>query len=212
MGSTLRERKKQQTRQEISDVATRLFIERGFDTVTIAQIAAAADVAKMTVTNHFPRKEDLVLDLHEAMVRRPAETVANRATGQSALGALREAYFDALERRDALLGFSGPSFAGLVLGSPTLVARLREIDEQREHALAEALTDEGTPAGRPGGDPPPLLVAAQLNATHRVLFQEVLRRTAEGEPNDQIAGGVEPLARQAFDLLEPVLARHAVRQ
>ena len=212
MSSTLRERKKQQTRQEISDVATRLFIERGFDAVTIAQIAAAADVAKMTVTNHFPRKEDLVLDLHEAMVRWPAETVANRAAGQSALGALREAYFDALERRDALLGFSGPSFAGLVLGSPTLVARLREIDEQREHALADALAGEGTAAGQPGGDPPPLLVAAQLNATHRVLFHEVLRRTAGGESKDQVAGGLEPLARQAFDLLEPALGPRAVHQ
>ncbi|MFD6212210.1 TetR/AcrR family transcriptional regulator, partial [Nocardia salmonicida] len=58
----LRARKKQQTREQISDRATALFLERGFDRVTIADVAAAADVAKMTVTNYFPRKEDLALD------------------------------------------------------------------------------------------------------------------------------------------------------
>ena len=65
MTAGLRELKKQQTRQVISDTATRLFMEHGFESVTIAQIATAAQVAKMTVTNYFPRKEDLALDYHE---------------------------------------------------------------------------------------------------------------------------------------------------
>ncbi|TMR06256.1 TetR/AcrR family transcriptional regulator, partial [Nonomuraea turkmeniaca] len=64
----LREQKKRETRQAISDHATQLFLERGFDRTTIADIAAAARVAKMTVTNYFPRKEDLALDHHEAFV------------------------------------------------------------------------------------------------------------------------------------------------
>lgn len=58
----LRESKKRETRQLISDHATRLFIEQGFERTTIAEIAAAARVAKKTVTNYFPRKEDLALD------------------------------------------------------------------------------------------------------------------------------------------------------
>ena len=57
-----RTRKRLATRQVISDVATRLFIERGFDRVTINEIADAADVGRMTVFNHFPRKEDMFFD------------------------------------------------------------------------------------------------------------------------------------------------------
>src|SRR2546421_11996634 len=60
----LRERKKQATRQLISNVATGLFIERGFEEVTVAEIAEAAGVSKMTVVNYFPREEDLFLDRH----------------------------------------------------------------------------------------------------------------------------------------------------
>lgn len=59
---TLRERKKRETRQRISDEATMLFVARGFDEVTVAEIAKAAHVSAMTVFNHFPRKEDLFLD------------------------------------------------------------------------------------------------------------------------------------------------------
>src|SRR3954453_11450200 len=98
----LRELKKRRTRQEISNVATRMFIERGFDEVTIAEVAAAAGVAKMTVTNHFPRKEALVLDLHEEIVTAPARAVTERAAGESALAALRRDYFTDLERHDAM--------------------------------------------------------------------------------------------------------------
>lgn len=58
----LRERKKWETRRRISDVATGLFFARGFDNVTIAEVAEAAGVSRMTVFNYFPRKEDLFLD------------------------------------------------------------------------------------------------------------------------------------------------------
>ena len=57
----LRERKKLATRRAISDIATGLFMERGFDNVTVAEVAEVANVAKMTVFNYFPRKEDLFL-------------------------------------------------------------------------------------------------------------------------------------------------------
>ncbi|RKT88516.1 DNA-binding transcriptional regulator, AcrR family [Saccharopolyspora antimicrobica] len=191
----LRDRRKRQTRQEISDIATRLFTERGFDEVTIAQVAAAAGVAKMTVTNHFPRKEDLVLDIHEEFIARLGEVVAGRTPGESPLAALRRAYFEDLARRDAMLGFSSPSFARLITESPTLLARLREIHEEREAALAAVLareTDEFTAA----------LTAAHAIAVHRALFREVQRRTLAGQDADEIAAALEPLAVQAFDALQ----------
>src|SRR3954454_25011443 len=100
----LREMKKQQTRQSISHQATRLFLRHGFDRVTIADVAAAAQVAKMTVTNYFPRKEDLALDLHEVFVALLARTVADREPGESALAALRRGFLRAVAKHDAVIG------------------------------------------------------------------------------------------------------------
>ena len=60
-----RSRKRLATRQGISDAATRLFFERGFENVTVDEIAAAADVGRMTVFNYFPRKEDMFFDRDE---------------------------------------------------------------------------------------------------------------------------------------------------
>ncbi|HKS45301.1 MAG TPA: TetR/AcrR family transcriptional regulator [Amycolatopsis sp.] len=185
----LRELKKRETRQAISDVATRLFIEHGFDEVTIAQVAAAAKVAKMTVTNHFPRKEDLVFDVHEDFV---AGLAAARGENEPLLAAFRRHYFEALDRQDAMIGFSDPDFARMILTSPTLLARLRELHEGREKALAAALSVEF-------GDVAARAVAAQIATAYRVLFHEVLQRTAAGELD--IAKTVRRSARRIFDLL-----------
>ncbi len=204
----LREQKKRRTRQEISDVATRMFIARGFDKVTIAEVAAAAGVAKMTVTNHFPRKENLVLDLHEELVDGLARVIAQRRTGESALAALRRDYLAALDRRDAAIGFSGQVFVQMITDSPALLARLREIHEDREAAVAAVLAEE---TGAGPYDIAPYAAAAHLAATHRVLFAAVFRRTLAGEENDAIAAAIADVAREAFDLLTPSLGGYAVR-
>ena len=200
--------KKRQTRQAISDQATRLFLRHGFDRVTIADVAAAAQVAKMTVTNYFPRKEDLALDLHEEFTGLLARTVAGRAPGESALAALRRAFLDAAARHDPVIGFAGPDFARMVTESPALAARLREFHEEREDALAAVLAEETAAAP---DDPLPRLVAAQLAAVHRVLFDETLRRTLGNEPNEEIASALAKTGRTAFGLLAPSLSDYAVR-
>ena len=152
----LRERRKQQTRQAISGVATRMFLHRGFDAVTIAEVAAAAGVAKMTVTNYFPRKEDLVFDRAEAIVRSLADAIATRRDGESLLAAIRRDYADRVARADVTLGLSSPAFAGMISASPALAARNREILEQAEQALADAMAAEtaatdGTKTGAANG-------------------------------------------------------------
>src|ERR1700733_4752132 len=134
MTSGLRERRKQETRQAISDVATAMFAERGFDAVTISQVAEAAGVAKMTVTNYFPRKEDMVFDR--------AAAVAARAPGESLLTAIRRDYARAAERADVTLGLSSPEFAAMIESSPVLTARGLELLEQRERALGDAIAAE----------------------------------------------------------------------
>lgn len=204
----LRARKKQQTREQISHRATELFLERGFDKVTIADVAAAADVAKMTVTNYFPRKEDLALDLGEVFAEQLAAVVRGRAPGESALAALRGAYLAAVAAQDPVIGFSGAPFAKMITDSPALTARLREFHEDREDALARALAEA---TGAAPDDITPRVAAAQLAGVHRVLFDEILRRTLDGESGDEIATALGVYTRIAFGALEPGLGDYAVR-
>ena len=194
----LRESKKQETRQLISDHATRLFIEEGFERTTIAEIAAAARVAKKTVTNYFPRKEDLALDHHEEFTASLARAVAGRADGESALAALRREFDAALGRRDPVAGFAGPEFARMIADSPTLTARLRDLHDQREEALAAVLAEAAPDAGPAIA---PRAAAALLAAAQRLLFQRIQELTLAGHSNDSIAATVAPEAAHVFDLL-----------
>ncbi|MFH9352951.1 TetR/AcrR family transcriptional regulator [Kitasatospora sp. NPDC017646] len=210
----LRELNKRRTREAISHAATRLFIEHGFDRTTIAEVAAAAGVAKMTVTNHFPRKEDLFFDLHQEIVDRLPHAVAERAPGESALAALRRDCLAGLDRHDPRLGFSGPDFARTVAESPALGARLRELHEQSEAALAEALAEavHTAPDDPAGVDFESRVAAALLAAVDRAVLSEVFRRTLAGEGQTAIAAAVRSSAARAFDRLEGALGSYAVRE
>src|ERR671936_377992 len=83
----LRERKKQQTRRLIAETARRLFNERGFEQVTVAEIARAAEVSEKTVFNYFPAKEDLVYWRLESFEEELLAAVRERAVGESILSA-----------------------------------------------------------------------------------------------------------------------------
>ena len=202
----LRERKKRETRQQISDVATVMFAERGFDAVTISQVAEAAGVAKMTVTNYFPRKEDLVFDRADAIVASLAAAVAARAPGESLLTAIRRDYARAAERADVTLGLSSPEFAAMIESSPVLVSRSREMLDQREQALGDAIAAETGV-----DDPQQRVVAALLAAVPRVLSAEGWRRSLAGQPRPEIVAFLAAEAQRAFDRLEPSLGSYGVR-
>lgn len=202
----LRESKKRETRQLISDHATRLFLEQGFEATTISDIADAARVAKKTVTNYFPRKEDLALDHHEEFTAGLARALTGRAPGETALAALRRAFLDAAARQDPVAGFAGPDFTRMIADSPTLTTRLRDLHDLREEALAHALAET---TGAPGGDITVRAAAAQLAAAHRVLFQRIQELTLAGRAPDEISALVTADAVVVFDLLEPSLGNYA---
>lgn len=206
MASGLRERRKQQTRQTISDIATHMFAEHGFDEVTISQVADAAGVAKMTVTNYFPRKEDLVFDRAEAVIRHLADVVTTRAPGESMLAAVRRDYADSVARADVTLGMSSPAFARMINNSPVLTSRGRDMLFQRERALGDAIAAETSTDG-----PQERLVAALLAAPHRVLYAEASERSLAGQPRAEICNWLAVAAAQAFDLLEPSLGSYRIR-
>jgi len=206
MAPGLRERRKQETRQAISNIATQMFVDRGFDEVTIAEVADAAGVAKMTVTNYFPRKEDLVLDRAEAIERHLADVISARAPGESMLAAIRRDYAEAVARADVTLGLSSPAFAAMILGSPVLAGRVREMLDRREQLLGDAIAAE---TGTDG--PQQRLVAVLLASVHRVLAAEASRRSLEGQPRGQICAVLADAATRAFDLLEPSLGSYGIR-
>ncbi|MFB4320511.1 TetR/AcrR family transcriptional regulator [Actinomadura sp. 21ATH] len=203
----LREAKKQETRQLISDHATRLFIAQGFEQTTIAEIAAAARVAKKTVTNYFPRKEDLALDHQEQFAASLAGAVAARRPGESALAALRRAFAGAVAAQDPVAGFSGRPFARMIADSPTLTACLRGLHDRREDHLARALAEA---TGARPDDISVQTAAGLLSSVYRVLFHRIQTLTLAGRPNDQIAHTIAADATRAFDLLEPALSDYAI--
>jgi AcrR family transcriptional regulator len=206
MATGLRERRKRQTRQAISDIATRMFVERGFEEVTIAQVAGAAGVAKMTVTNYFPRKEDLVFDRAEAVVRHLADVVAARAPGESMLAAIRRDYAEAVARAEVTIGLSSPRFAQMIINSTVLTGRVLEMLDERERALGDAIAAEtGT------DNPQQRLVAALLASVHRVLSGEASRRSLAGQPREEICAVLAGASTRAFDLLEPSLGSYGIR-
>ncbi len=198
MAGGLREQRKRETRQGISDVATRLFADRGFGEVTISQVAEAAGVAKMTVTNYFRRKEDLVFDRADVVERQLAEVITHRVPGESWLAAIRRDYAAAVARADVSLGLSSPRFATMINSSPVLISRQLEMLNNREIALGDAL------AAETGADSPQLrLIAASLASVHRVLYAEASRRSLAAEPRTEICAVLAGEAERAFDLLEP---------
>jgi AcrR family transcriptional regulator len=189
----LREEKKAATRLAISDIATGLFTERGFDAVTVAEVAAAARVSVNTVFNYFPTKEDLFFDRQDAVVDRLAAAV--RADG---ITGVRNAFLAELHRDEPTPALSNTAgaFWATVDASPALQARLRHIGELAEEALAEAL----------GGHPMPRITAAVLAGIDRALHAEIRRRVLAGEEVDQIREAVADLAEQAYGRAERMWA------
>lgn len=159
-GEGLRERKKRQTRQHISDVATGLFLERGFDAVTIADVATAADVSVNTVYNYFGSKEDLFLDREDDALGWLAAAVRGRAAGESPAAAvlrtLRAEVVAVSPRMGLVDGFD--RFMRVIEESPALRSRVFGMRRHAVDRLAAVLAEE---AGEDAG-PLPGLVAGQL--------------------------------------------------
>ena len=201
VASGLRERRKLKTRAAISAVAMELFEANGFERVTISQIADTAEVSKMTVTNYFPRKEDLVFDRAEESIRSLADAVAARAPGESLLAAIRRDYAQRIAAGDVTLGPPTVALAQMIRDSPTLTSRLREITDQLERALGDAIAAETGV-----DDVQQRIVAAQLAAVHRVLFTDSAHRILASQADTEIRATLTESAMRAFDLLEPSLS------
>ena len=162
-----RARKKAQTRSLIRETAQALFAERGFEAVTIADIASAADVAVQTVFNHFPTKEDLFFDGHTPWVEGAAEAVRTRVPGTPPLEALHAHLVERVaEHARQLSTPEGRAFDATLEASPALRARERELHHEATARLGDALYETWTTEG--GAPPVPTDVHTAASVTAAV--------------------------------------------
>ena len=201
----LRERKKEQTRALIADTARRLFAERGFDHVTVAEIAREADVSEKTVFNYFPAKEDLFYSRLEAFEEDLLTALRERGEGTSVLAAFRSFL---MGRQGVFALDEGATeqlrtMTRLITESPALLAREREVFERYADALAALIAEE---MGAAPGDVEPRAVAGALLGVHRALIDYVRRRALDGASASEIGPDVRRQAKRAFARLERGLA------
>ncbi|MFE2490176.1 TetR/AcrR family transcriptional regulator [Streptomyces mirabilis] len=202
----LRETKKQQTRTAIADAALELFLEHGFDQVTVADVARRAGVSTNTVFNYFSSKEDLFFDRQAEAEGHLAALVRDRAPGSCPVEVVRDDLLAALQQNEPMLGLhpGAVRFWQVIHDSPALRAREREIGEHAEAALAVALAEHSPTTATPPGNsklPMPALLAGAVAGTHRAVLREIQRRVMSGEPVAHARDTIAPAALQAFNQL-----------
>jgi AcrR family transcriptional regulator len=207
----LRARKKEQTRELIAQTARRLFSERGFERVTVAEVARAADVAEQTVFNYFRSKEDLVYWRLEPFEEELLQTIRDREPGESVLAAFKRfllARHGLLAQPDAEARERLGALTRMIAQSPALLARERQILAAYTDALAALIAEETR--GR-AGDVRPLVAANAMIGLHRSLIDYVRQRILAGEIGPRLARDVRRQAEQGFALLEDGLGDYARR-
>jgi AcrR family transcriptional regulator len=194
----LRERKKLATRQAISDLATRMFIERGFDNVTVAEIAEAANVAKMTVFNYFPRKEDLFFDREDEGREMIQGALARRSPSESPLAAMRTLVHRLVREKHPFTKFTAGTarFWHAVMQSEALSGRVRELRDEFVSDCAQMLAES---VDRPHPDPEAHLFASLLMATWYSAYAEAVRRQRKGRTSGEIKSAFTTLMDRGFE-------------
>jgi AcrR family transcriptional regulator len=207
----LRERKKEQTRQLIADTARRLFSERGFERVTVAEVARAAEVSQQTVFNYFPTKEDLVYWRLQSFEDELLAAIREREPGEPALAAFGRF----LLAQRGLLGKQDPqareqlaALTRMITESPALQAREQQIFEGYTASLAALLAEE---TKSDAADLRPWVAANAMMGVHRALVHHARRRIVEGARHPRLGAEVRARGEETLALLDAGLGDYAIK-
>jgi len=181
----LRERKKRETRDALTQAALRLFAERGYDETTLAEIAEAAGVSTRTIFAYFPSKEDILFSTIETMCDSLGQALAERPAGTDALTALRDFILSSAHEKTEL----DEKLGQLIAADPTLASHKRARISQLQEVLAAAIADD---LGVGPDDLRPQVAAASLTSAFEVLERQ--DRTFSTSPTpDEIAAAIDPV-------------------
>jgi AcrR family transcriptional regulator len=213
-----RERKRERTRQTIADAAMTLFVERGFDRVTVADVAEEADVSVNTVYNHFPTKEDLFFAQAETSDRGLVDLVHGRARGEPVVDFFRRQVAEQIERVRAAAGEDArerhrrrQAIREILNASPALQVAAahatRGIALAVEDAFTRALAED---VGADPSDIRPRLVASQVLGLLSTLCLDAERRRRAGQSADEVIAEFTTGAEAAIALLERGIGDYGV--
>jgi AcrR family transcriptional regulator len=202
----LRARKKQQTRQLIAAAAQALFADRGFDRVTVAEVAREAQVSEATVFNYFPTKEDLVYSGLETFETALLDAIRNRQSGEPVLGAFRRFILEPhglLVAKEPEASRKLATISRIIADSPALRGRERQTFDRYTRSLAGLIAAE---TGARADDVEPWVVANALIGVHRALVEYTRRHVLAGRHGPRLARDVRARAERALAVLERGLA------
>jgi AcrR family transcriptional regulator len=195
----LRERKKRRTRELIAATAARLFAERGYEQVSVLDVAAAAEVSEQSVYNHFPTKQELVLDRDEQLREHLTALIRDRPPGVAPAAAIRQTALELLEELRTMDDAQVRGGLGyLSVRSPAIRRLALEMTDRHADAIASVF------AGASGG---PALPVAKVHAIAltwviQTITDEVGRQTAAGQAPWQIADALAPTVSTILDDLD----------
>ncbi|MFI5893898.1 TetR/AcrR family transcriptional regulator [Actinoplanes sp. NPDC051513] len=196
----LRQQRKEETRARIAAAAMDLFAERGFERVSVVEVAAAAGVTEKTVFNHFATKEDLVYSGDQAFEAALLAAVRSRASGATVLAAVRMFLLDTYARGTQP---RATALAALLASSAALRVREREILARYADRLRDQIAADID--ARPG-DLRPDVAAQSLIAVHQAVIAGYREGLLAGEPAAELDERMRSAAKEAFDLLADGLA------
>jgi AcrR family transcriptional regulator len=203
-GLSLRSRKKIRTRQQIADAACQLFAEKGYDAVTVADVARLAEVSEQTVYNFFSSKEQLVLDEDAVFEAHLVAMIRERPAGTPLADSVRagvHAFLDDINNRP-----TGPHSKGglpcLIIVSPTLRRAWLEAVDRYADSVARVLIEVSK---RPLSGPAAKVLGLAIVAIFAAILDGVGRGAKEGSNNRAVVKGLRPQIDDALDRIAPAL-------
>jgi AcrR family transcriptional regulator len=202
-GTGLRDLKKARTRRLIADTAARLFAERGYEQVTVSEIARAAEVAEQTLYNYFPTKEQLVTDREQQIEEQLSALIRSRPQGTSPAAAIRDFVLETVSAiRDMPPENARGNLGYLAAISPAVNRLALESTDRQARALAAAIGD-----ANPVAPEIARLQGIALAGAFQIIISESGRRTRDGQTPAEIAEALHPQIAAVLTELDRWLTR-----